>query len=103
MSIGPANKLDTKYYGTVIKAKDDTIVDGSEWIVFRPGDNAFAAVLPQYLEKCIELEADQEQIDAVIRLIDRVEAWRVANPDRCKVPDAKGERMLNVGYIEPKG
>ena len=89
-------KLDSKFYGTVIKAKDNSIVDGSEYVVFLAKDNAFAAVLPIYLEKCIHMDADQEQIDAVIGLIDRVDAWRAANPDKCKTPDAAGERLLNT-------
>lgn len=87
-------KLDEKFYGTVIKAKDDSIVDGSEYMVFLAKDNAFAATLPLYLEKCIELGADEDQIEAVIRTIAKVDKWREANPDRCKVPDAKGERLL---------
>jgi hypothetical protein len=87
-------KLDQKFYGTIIKAKDDTIVDGSEYCVFLAKDNAFAKVLPLYLEECIRLDADEEQISAVISLIERVDKWRAANPDRCKTPDAAGDRLL---------
>lgn len=89
-------KLDAKHYCTgLFKAKDNTPVPDDEWVVFRCQDNAFAVVLPVYLERCIAMEADQEQIDAVIRLIGRVDAWRLANPERCKVPDAAGERLLS--------
>jgi methylaspartate ammonia-lyase len=87
-------KLDAKFYGTVIKAKDNTIVDAAEWCVFLAKDNAFANVLPMYLEECIKLGADQDQIDAVLRMITRLTDWRLLNPDRCKVPDAAGERLL---------
>jgi len=95
MTVKHLPKLDSKFYGTVIKAKDNTIVDGSEYVVFLAKDNAFAAILPEYLAKCVELDADEEQIEAVMRLIARVDQWRAANPDRCKVPDAVGERMLD--------
>lgn len=88
-------KLDCKFYGHILKAKDGSVVPDDEYVVFLAKDNAFASVLTLYLAKLIELEADQEQIDAVIRLVDRVNAWREANPDKCKVPDAAGERMLD--------
>lgn len=89
-------KLDGKFYseGGIFKAKDNSRVPDDEWVVFLAKDNAFAAMLPQYLEKCIELDADEEQIDAVMRMIARLDAWRKANPERCKVPDAAGERMI---------
>jgi hypothetical protein len=87
-------KLDSKHYGHIFKAKDNALLGDDDYVVFRPQDSAFANVLPLYLEQCIKLEADQEQIDAVIRLIGRVDRWRLAHPERCKVPDAAGERLL---------
>jgi hypothetical protein len=88
-------KLDGKFHGDIYKAKDDSKVPDDEYVVFLAKDNAFAAVLPLYLDECIALDADAEQIGAVARLIDRVNAWREANPDKCKVPDAAGERVLD--------
>lgn len=87
-------KLDGKFYGQIYKAKDDSQVPDDEYVVFLAPDTAFANVLPLYLEQCINLGADQEQIDAVMRMIGRVQEWRLANPDRVKVPDAAGERLL---------
>lgn len=87
-------KLDAKFYGKLQKAKDDSIVPDDEWMVFLVKDTAFANTLPKYREECVKLGADQEQIAAVDRLIMRVHAWRQANPDRIKVPDAKGEKLL---------
>jgi len=89
-------KLDAKFYGQIRKAKDDTIVPDDEYMVFLAKDNAFCAILPLYLEECIRLGADQEQIAAVIRGMERLREWRARHPDRCKVPDAKGERLLDV-------
>jgi hypothetical protein len=87
-------KLDAKFYGEIFKVKDDSAVPSDEYVVFLAKDNAFAATLPTYLEKCKELGADAEQIAAVERMIARLWEWRVANPDRLKVPDAKGEKLL---------
>lgn len=85
--------LDAKFYGILHKVKDGTIVPPDEFVVFLAKDNAFAAILPMYRDKCIELGADMEQIQAVNRMIDRLHAWRAANPHRLKVPDAAGEKL----------
>lgn len=87
-------KLDAKFYGTIIKAKDNSIVPDDEYVVFLAKDSAFANVLLWYRDQCIELGADQEQVAAVNRMIQRVREWRIANPDRVKVPDAKGEKLF---------
>lgn len=88
-------KLDGKFYGHILKAKDGSVVPDDEYVVFLAKDNAFAEILPEYLAKCIELGCDAEQAQAVTRMIERLHAWRKANSDRCKVPDAAGERMLD--------
>ena len=87
-------KLDAKFYGTIKKAKDDSVVPDDEYAVFLAKDNAFAAVLPVYRAVCVSLGADSEQIAAIDRMIGRLASWRLANADRLKVPDAKGEKML---------
>lgn len=89
-------KLDGKFYGHILKAKDGSVVPDDEYVVFLAKDNAFAAVLPLYLDACIKLGADDAQIAAVNRLIDRVYSWRNAHTDRCKVPSAAGEKMLDT-------
>lgn len=88
-----SQKLDAKFYGKIRKVKDDTIVPADEYVVFLAKDNAFAAVLPIYLAKCIELDCDKEQIDSVIRMIQRVTDWRYHRPARLKNPDAKNEKL----------
>lgn len=87
-------KLDAKFFGVIVKAKDNSIVPEDEYVVFLAKDSAFAAILPAYRDKCIELGCDMEQVQAVNRMIDRVSAWRKANPSRLKNPDAKGEKLL---------
>lgn len=87
-------KLDKKFYGEIRKAKDDSIVPDDEWIVFLAKDNAFAEWVYDYRDRCIAMNADREQIDAISGVIERLERWRAAHPERCKVPDAKGEKLL---------
>lgn len=87
-------KLDAKFEGTITKVKDGSVVPDDEWVVFLAKDNAFAAVLPAYLEKCIELGCDEEQVASVRRMIDRMVVWRLAHQDRVKNPDAKNEKLL---------
>lgn len=92
-------KLDAKFYGTILKVKDDSVVPpDDQYMVFLAKDNAFAefgtGAIYFYLGRCIELGADQEHINAVKRTIVRLERWRADNPDKLKVPDAKGEKLL---------
>lgn len=87
-------KLDAKFSGVIFKIKDGSIVPDDEYVVFLIKDNAFFATLPTYLQNCIDLGADKEQIEAVERMIVRGHQWRAANQHRLKVPDAKGERLV---------
>lgn len=86
-------KLDAKFYGEVRKVKDDSIVPESEYVVFLAKDNAFAAILPLYRDKCVEIGADAEHVASVDKMIVRLTQWRAEHPDRLKVPDAKGEKL----------
>ena len=87
-------KLDAKFSGVIFKVKDGSIVPDDEYMVFLAKDNAFPATLEFYRNECVRLGADQEHVDAVNRTIDRLIGWRRDNADRCKVPDAKGERLV---------
>jgi hypothetical protein len=86
-------KLDLKFYGDLYKVKDDSPVDAEEWMCFLAKDNAFAETLPFYRQKCVEHGCDAEQIAAVDLTIERMNAWRAANPKRLKNPDARGEKL----------
>ena len=87
-------KMDKKFTGEIRKVKDGTLVPEDEWVCFLVKDNAFAAVLPLYLQKCVDLGADEDQVRAVTQLMLRVTEWREQNSSRCKVPDAAGEKLL---------
>jgi hypothetical protein len=91
-------KLDAKFRvdGVVRKVKDNSIVLEDEFVVFLAKDNAFHLMLPIYRATCEALGADEEQLAAVDRLIERVDMWRIENFRKCKVPDAKGERLADV-------
>ena len=88
-------KLDAKFIGIISKVKDGSVVPDNQWMVFLAKDNAFAEVLPIYRRICERIGADDEHLDAVDRTIARLMAWRKANPGMCKVPDAKGEALLD--------
>jgi hypothetical protein len=96
-------KLDQKFYGTVFKAKDGSEVPDTQWVVFLAKDDAFVLTLPTYLENCIKMGCDDEQIAAVERLMENVNEVRRANPGRNKKPDAQGEALINpeTGEIPP--
>lgn len=90
-------KLDKKFYisdGALRKAKTNEVVPEDEYVVFLAKDTAFVSALLAYRTACQQLGADATQQRMVDELIDRVNAWRLAHPDRCKVPDAAGERVL---------
>ena len=86
-------KLDAKFYGDLRKVKDDSVVPEEQWVAFLIKDNAFWRILPIYLEECINMGADSEQIDAVVRMMERGREWRANNPHLCKVPDVRGEKL----------
>jgi len=87
-------KLDAKFYGAIYKAKDGSSVPDDQYMVFLAKDNAFPATLQFYLDECVRLGADQEHCESVMRTQRRLKEWREANPDMCKVPDARGEKLL---------
>lgn len=87
-------KLDAKFSGVIFKIKDGSIVTDDEYVVFLAKDTAFANILPAYRAECVRLGADQEQIAAVDRMVLRLKDWRKTYPDRLKVPDAKGEKLV---------
>ena len=87
-------KLDAKFYGVIVKAKDGSILADDEYVVFLAKDTAFANILPAYLAECKALGCDEEQIAAVGAMIGRLREWRTKNSNRLKRPDAKDEHLL---------
>jgi hypothetical protein len=82
-------RLDSKVHGILVKNKDNTIIPEDEFIVFRPADNAVPAMLNCYADILAKQGASPEQLMAVARLQDRVDGWRQAHPERCKVADVQ--------------
>lgn len=87
-------KLDKKFQGDLRKVKDGSPVPADEYIVFLAKDDAVPAMLHAYYAECVRLRADAEQLAMVEALQQDVDRWRAAHADRCKVPDAAGERRL---------
>lgn len=87
-------KLDAKFEGTIRRVKDGAVLPDDGYIVFRPHDNAFFAILPNYRSKCEELGADPRQLTALDRMIARVADWRSKNKTECKVPDIEPDEKL---------
>ena len=87
-------KLDKKFDGVIYKVKDMSLVPPDQWVLFLPKDNAFAAILPAYRAKCVELGCDEEQIAAVDQMIQDVANWRLQHQSLCKNPDMMREERL---------
>lgn len=81
--------LDGKFQGKVFRNLDGTEVPPDQFVVFLAKDNAFPATLAFYRQECERIGAGPEQLAAVDRLIQRVDAWRLANKDQLKIPDAE--------------
>lgn len=92
----PETKLDAKFYGDIWKAKDGSRVPDDEYIVFLAKDDALPEMLAFYENWCVTHGADDAQVMAVRRMRNRLRAWREAHPDRCKIPDAAGEVLLDA-------
>lgn len=82
-------RLDSKVHGTLIKNKNGQEIPEDEFIVFRPSDDCFFAVLGEYRAICSRQGCSIEQIKAVDDLIARVAVWRAEHPERCKVADVE--------------
>jgi hypothetical protein len=88
--------MDVRFFGTVRKVRDGTVVPDDQWMRFLLTDDAFAEVLPIYRRICERMGADDKQLAAVDRAITRVQAWRKVHPNELKMPHAKGERLLDM-------
>lgn len=88
-------KLDGKFYGVVVKNKDQSVVPPDQWMVFLAKDDAVPATLAFYEEECRRLGAGPDQVAAVRAMRVRVAAWREDNPGLCKVPDVQPGEIVN--------
>jgi hypothetical protein len=92
-------KLDAKFTGVIHKVKDGTIVPDDQWVVFLAKDTVFSEMFRDphsgYVARLKEHNADAEQIAAAIRMETRLIMWRRYNSHMLKIPDAKGEKLLD--------
>lgn len=86
-------RMDGKVHGTLIRNKDGREIPEDEFVVFRPHDNAVPEMLVFYRDVLINQGASKEQVEAVIGLQKRVEAWRKDHPERCKVADVQSGEL----------
>jgi len=82
-------RLDFKVHGTLISNKTGLEIPEDEFVVFRPHDNAVPVMLECYRQTLVEQGAAPEQVEAVVALQARVDAWRRAHSERCKVADVE--------------
>lgn len=83
------SRLDGKFEGVVRRVRDGEIIPEDQFVVFLAKDNAFPATLRFYRQECERIGAEREQLEAVDRLIARVDLWRAENADSLKIPDAE--------------
>lgn len=82
-------KLDGKFHGIIIRDRDGVIEPPDSFLVFVARDNALMKTLQFYHDECKRIGAGLEQLEAIVRLMRRVQQWRTANPEKCKVPDSE--------------
>lgn len=82
-------RMDYKVHGTLISNKTGKEIPEDEFVVFRPHDDAVPEMLEHYRLTLYNQGATPEQIEAVAALQARVDAWRKAHPERCKVADVE--------------
>lgn len=87
-------KLDAKFSGVIIKAKNGAIVPPDEYIVFLAQDQALPAMLEFYEKECRRLGAAKEQLAAIQQMRARLKSWRDRHPDRLKVADVQRSELL---------
>lgn len=87
-------KLDAKFDGVIIKAKNGAVVPPDEYIVFLAHDEALPAMLEFYEKECRRLGAAGEQILAIQQMRSRLSAWRERHPERLKVADVQRNELL---------
>jgi hypothetical protein len=87
-------RMDSKVHGTIIRNRDGREIPEDEFVVFRPGDNAVPQTLAFYRSTLILQGASGEQVAAVMALEKRVDEWRRAHPERCKVADVEPGELV---------
>ncbi len=88
--------LDRKFSFIGTKTKDGSIITQKEGVIFLAKDNLLIPTLKYYLFLCIKARVGHLQIKGIKLLINRIEVWQKANPDKCKFPDVTTAEAENV-------
>jgi hypothetical protein len=92
-SIDPAADIDRKFRFIAVNPSNCKIFSQREGLVLLAKDNLVPATLEFYLSMvCRHKGYQSNEAKGVRLLIDRVEVWREAHMDQCKLPDITGER-----------
>lgn len=83
----PLPRIDLKYDFTARSVSSGHIYGPESAIVFLARDRALPRTLVGYRTACKDLDADERQVIAVSRLIERVTAYQHDHPDLVKVAD----------------
>ncbi len=81
------DSLDRKHKFLAVNNSNGKSYNDTEAVVFLAKDDCLPNTLRYYIEELEKHKASDEQIRGVELLLERVLAWRQANPDQCKVPD----------------
>lgn len=76
-------ELDENEEITVYDTITGKMVPDDEWFVFSAGDLAVPAMLRAYIEECKRLEGSNKHIQAIRKLLFRVDNFQVSKPERC--------------------
>lgn len=86
--------LDGKFDIEATRRRDGESISRDQCVLFLAKDNAFPATLQFYRKECERIGCDREQLEAVDRLIVRVDMWRAWNASKLKLPDAEPGECL---------
>lgn len=73
------------YELTLYDTKTGKMVPNDEWFVFSAGDKAVPAMLQAYIEECKRLEGSNNHIQAIRKLLFRIDGFQQSQPERCFV------------------
>ena len=83
--------LDGKFFGELFRQDTGAPVPIEQAVIFMAYDDCLPETLEDYQDECATAGCSAEHIAAVRALIDRVTAWRMANPQLCRRPGDRGQ------------
>ena len=83
--------IDKKFIFTGFNPFTGKTVTQDNAFVFKASDDAAINTLHFYRSECVRLGCDALQLKGIEGLIERVQKWRVDNPDKCKRADTSPE------------